>query len=191
MKLLSALALSCLAVGCYDPSSSPRSVFRGIGEDPAPASPPSPTSPRVASHETQAVATFEGTLGSVRDFSATEIEVEQQAGGMQVELNSFNPSAGWWVMTQFAFSRPLSDPSWRVGQTYSFSSGVSAPSGQGLRVLSCSGPRPGMFTFDSSPSHTTMQIHEGSSPDTRMVTFSEYWVGSSNVVTGSFEYSLR
>lgn len=200
MKHLSTLALACLAVGCYDPSSSPRSVFRGIGEDPAAPSPTSPTrsptaptwptSTRGTPSAVQPVATFDGTLGSVRDFSATQVEVADP-GSSEVELNAVNASAGWWVMTRLTFDRPLTDPRWRLDQTYSLSSGVRGTDGVTAQALSCSGPRRGQFTFDSSPSRITMRMHEGTRPDTRMVTFVEYWSDSPDVVTGSFEFSLR
>ena len=196
MRTRHALALSLLFVGCYDPSSSPRSNFRGLGE-PAPTptitTPVGPTrpgsSPSPAVSPVQPGATFEGSLGAVQDFSSNAVEIRFERDAVQID--AVNPSAGWWVMTHMTFSRPLSDPAWEMGRVYTFDVG-RAPNGPlSVSALSCSGPSRGHYTYDSSTFRMTMHIEPGSTPGARLVTFAQYWIEAPHVVTGSFEYLPR
>jgi hypothetical protein len=191
MKLSLALALALLSIGCFDPSG-PRTAFRGLGDDTDTLT--APTRPGVtppgALAPIQAGSSLAGSLGEVRDFSVDNVEVRIDSGGRQVRLDTVNGPGATWLMTQFTFRVPLSDPSWTTTPLQTFTLGASSSSGL-TSAIACVGPRRGMYTYDGSPSRVTVHVEQGEAPGSRVVTFAQYWNDGAHVVTGSFEYLPR
>lgn len=126
----------------------------------------------------------------MRGFSSDAVEYREQNRGSSIRLDAVNESARWWVMTQFNFNRPLSDPAWAPGLVQTFTPGTTSPEGLSVNLIGCSGPRRDNYTYDGAPTRVTVHVQEGSSPGSKLVSFAAYWGGNGSV-TGSFEYEPR
>jgi hypothetical protein len=62
-----------------------------------------------------------------------------------------------------------------------------------VRVLGCSGPSRGNFTYDRNADTVTIDVMPGSAPDTRRMVFKATYTNgaATQQVQGSFEYEPR
>ena len=185
--------------GCYYDFSDDR--------DDTPTAPPSYDSratapPGNASQWSGQADIFRGDLGTVRAFEGTAAEVTGSDYGTttsMVRIDAEDTSARWWAMTQFSITGSLHHPQLAPGARLVFNSrsnrNISSDGTPALyvSVLGCSGPRRNEFTYDQNADEVTVNVSEGSSPDTRRIDFDAKFSGAGGEqhVTGSFVYDVQ
>lgn len=179
-----AVVVSLLMLSCA-PDRPPVNPHTTIGQAPPPATIRNVPFFPGEQVEAQASASMRGTLGSVRDFQATGLEVRTRhiPQGTLVEMHAEDPAANWWVMVQFGLAVPLTDPAWAPGSHMFSNRGNTL----GLNVLGCSGPVRNRFTFDANAATLELLVSRGSTPASRYVHFTARWTNRDDVIHGFVE----
>lgn len=198
-----ALALMISTVSaCGDAERPPTNPWEGPGganpgalsvTGTAPAAPRTDVAPPTTT-STSDVDRLAGTAGQVRDFASTSPSVQMYNGLRGFRLTATDAAGRWQMMAQLELATPISDAMWAPGTsrtiTMSGAPGGSASS-ETVRAIACSGPAMGAYTFDSQPREVTVQVAAGTTPASRVVTFSQTFADPSQVVTATFEYLPR
>lgn len=199
-SLALALVISTVSA-CGDADRPPTNPWEGPGganpgaisaTGTAPVAPRAGTAPPATI--TSDVDRLAGTAGEVRDFASTSPSVQMYNGARGFRLTATDAAGRWQLMAQLEFATPLSDPMWAPGTTRTITA-TGAPRGSAgsetVRAIACSGPAVGEYTFDAQPREVTVQVAAGTTPASRVVTFTQTFAEPSQVVTGTFEYLPR
>lgn len=156
-----------------------------------------PTDPTTASTVVGQGGAFVGSLGQFDDFvtGETEMRITTSRSGStvnsSVRLDAVDAAERRWVMTQLTVSGGLLNPTFTPGMTATFSSASAAA--VGVRVLGCSGPARGDYTYDHTADRVTVRVEEGPRENSRRMVFDATFSGPSGPQTlrGSFVYDTE
>jgi hypothetical protein len=138
---------------------------------------------------------LQGAMGNVPSFThaSPELRITGSTTNATVRLDAVNTSARWWVMTNLTVTGGLGHAALQPGAHLVFTRTSPTVGGLRVRVLGCSGPSRGNFTYDRNADTVTIDVMPGSAPDTRRMVFKATYTNgaATQQVQGSFEYEPR
>ncbi len=156
-----------------------------------PVTTPAPTTDPTRPATTSGVDRLAGTAGEVRGFESSSPTVAMYNGGRGFRLTATDDAGRYTLMAQLDFSTPITDATWPPGTTRTIAvSGRAAPDAP-LRAIACSGPASRSYTFDQSASEVTVQVAQGATAETRVISFRQTFSDAPASVSGTFEYVPR
>ncbi len=137
-----------------------------------------------------------GTIGAVREFDgeifmASGYSYEDWA---TIEVRSQNRAAGWAAMSVLHISGDLADPALQPGARLTFQNDYERGyDGASLfiDVVGCSGPEDNQWEDDIPAEEVTVTVHEGATPEQRVLHFEATFPDGMGQVEGEVSYELR
>jgi hypothetical protein len=196
--VLGLLAASTMFGGClggYPEDPHPPGEVRQVPppDDTFPDDPANPTDPYQSPFDGTLVISdghLGGSMGDVRDFEGDATSSYGYQGGnyASITVTTTNETAGYSAMTILDLEGGVDNPALTPGASFHFD-GVEQVGGVYLYVTGCSGPREGSWMFDSGADDVTLDVSEGSTPDTLRMDFDATFTGS-GTTEGSFEVGV-
>lgn len=130
-----------------------------------------------------------GDMGGVRGFEGAATSAYGSYYGDYADMQITTTRAGSYsAMAILGLSGGLDNPALVPGAVFHFQN-YGSDQGMSMSVTGCSGPREGSWAFDAPADDVTLEVSEGSVPDTLLFDFDATFTGS-GTTHGSVEVTV-